>query len=107
MQKFCTPEWQQEESTDEQCFYDLSGIVCHHGGTVGAGHYTSYNYDSTTRRWYHYNDSSVTSVTEEQVTRCEPYILLYEQHPTSTTGGKDSNAETRTSDNDVTNVEGG
>jgi len=44
--------------------YDLYGI-CNHSGNVYGGHYTSYVKNSN-GKWYHFNDTSVAEVSNEQ-----------------------------------------
>ena len=60
--------------------YDLIGIVCHHGSSVGSGHYTSYGKCGS--RWLHYNDSVVTNVCESVVAKSQAYLLLYKRRTT-------------------------
>lgn len=45
--------------------YDLVGVV-DHAGSINSGHYTAYNFNSFTRRWYRYNDSTVTMLEPQQ-----------------------------------------
>jgi ubiquitin carboxyl-terminal hydrolase 4/11/15 len=41
--------------------YDLYA-VSNHFGSLNGGHYTAYGYNSIANRWYEFNDSSVSSV---------------------------------------------
>lgn len=58
------------------CTYDLTAVICHHG-TVCGGHYTCYARHETKGKWYEYDDQLVTEVSEEDVQRCEAYVLFY------------------------------
>ena len=51
--------------------------VCNHIGTVSGGHYTSYCKNAYTQRWHHFNDSSVTAITESAVCGKNAYLLFY------------------------------
>uniref|UniRef100_A0A8C1KGQ0 Ubiquitin carboxyl-terminal hydrolase n=1 Tax=Cyprinus carpio TaxID=7962 RepID=A0A8C1KGQ0_CYPCA len=64
-----------ENSLLENCLYDLAAVVVHHGSSIGSGHYTAYGLHE--RRWYHFNDSTVTLVSEEAVLKAKAYILFY------------------------------
>ena len=61
----------------ENCLYDLAAVVVHHGSGVGSGHYTTYACSSISGSWYHFNDSTVSSVSPEHVSNCKAYIMFY------------------------------
>eukprot|EP00929_Paragymnodinium_shiwhaense_P046729 TRINITY_DN23778_c0_g1_i1.p1 TRINITY_DN23778_c0_g1~~TRINITY_DN23778_c0_g1_i1.p1 ORF type:complete len:864 (-),score=128.04 TRINITY_DN23778_c0_g1_i1:132-2654(-) len=61
--------------------YRLYGVV-NHSGTLTYGHYTAYALcgdGGEGRKWYHYNDSSVSRIDESQVVSKDAYILFYER----------------------------
>lgn len=55
--------------------YDLISVVSHQG-TVDQGHYTTVACNDN-GQWFKFNDSVVTSVTEEQVLDQQAYLLFY------------------------------
>ena len=59
---------------------NLKSIIIHSGGT-GGGHYYSYIYDKKERKWFEYNDSSVSEISEEKAlsnASVNGYIFAYE-----------------------------
>jgi len=56
--------------------YDLNAVICHFG-SVGGGHYIAYAKNCITRKWYEFNDSFVTEVSESTVINAEVYVLFY------------------------------
>ena len=63
----------------ETYVYDLYG-VCNHGGSVQGGHYTSF-VKNANDKWYHYNDTSVSEVFEQnhkqQIVSPKAYCFFY------------------------------
>uniref|UniRef100_A0AAR2JCP7 Ubiquitin carboxyl-terminal hydrolase n=1 Tax=Pygocentrus nattereri TaxID=42514 RepID=A0AAR2JCP7_PYGNA len=46
--------------------YDLVAVSNHYGG-MGGGHYTAYAKNKTDGKWYYFDDSSVSSASEDQI----------------------------------------
>jgi ubiquitin C-terminal hydrolase len=60
----------------ETYVYDLYG-VCNHGGSALGGHYTSFVKNSNDK-WYHYNDTSVSEVIQQQqIISSKAYCFFY------------------------------
>jgi len=58
--------------------YRLYGI-CNHSGNVGGGHYTSYVRKQG--NWYHFNDSSVTEISNNNtIVTPKAYLLFYHRY---------------------------
>lgn len=62
----------------ENYIYDLVAVDNHYGG-IGGGHYTAYAKNFRDGKWYHYNDSKVTDVQEEQLVSSAAYLLFYKK----------------------------
>ena len=59
------------------CRYGLYGVV-EHSGTSRNGHYTAFvRTPATPPRWHRFNDSTVSSVTEEAVAGAQSFLLFY------------------------------
>lgn len=48
-----------------------------HSGGLGGGHYTAFCKNALTKKWYHFNDSSVTEVQPSAVVTSAAYMILY------------------------------
>ena len=55
--------------------YDLYGVCNHSGGTLG-GHYTAF-VKNANDKWYEFNDTSVSEISEEKVVSAKAYVLFY------------------------------
>ena len=73
------PHLYKMDDADDQLIpniaYELLSVVSHQG-TVDQGHYTTVC-RTDDRQWFKFNDSVVTSVTEEQVLKEQAYLLFY------------------------------
>ncbi|CAG9937843.1 unnamed protein product, partial [Clonostachys rosea f. rosea IK726] len=76
------------EQTDGQNeIYDLIAVDDHYGG-LGGGHYTAYAKNFMDGRWYNYNDSSVSQVSDpSSVVTSAAYLLFYRRRSSKPLGG--------------------
>ncbi|XP_076469575.1 ubiquitin carboxyl-terminal hydrolase 4-like [Babylonia areolata] len=58
--------------------YDLIAVTNHYGG-LGGGHYTAYAQNCDSGEWYYFDDSSVSSASEEAVVTKAAYVLVYKR----------------------------
>uniref|UniRef100_A0A8C9VX15 Ubiquitin carboxyl-terminal hydrolase n=1 Tax=Scleropages formosus TaxID=113540 RepID=A0A8C9VX15_SCLFO len=58
--------------------YDLIAVSNHYGG-MGGGHYTAYCKNKIDGKWYYFDDSSVSSATEDQIVTKAAYVLFYQR----------------------------
>ena len=65
------------EAPDCSPIYDLYAVVCHHGVSVAAGHYTAYALNPYHKHWLHFNDRLVQFVSEDAVINQDAYLLFY------------------------------
>ncbi|CAH8272862.1 unnamed protein product [Arabidopsis lyrata] len=56
--------------------YELYAISNHYGG-LGGGHYTAYAKLIDDNKWYHFDDSHVSSVNESEIKNSAAYVLFY------------------------------
>lgn len=56
--------------------YNLSALISHFG-SVGGGHYIAYAKNCVDNKWYEFNDSFVSEVSETTVANAEAYVLFY------------------------------
>jgi len=61
-----------------KAIYDLIAVSNHYGG-MGGGHYTAYGCNKDDGRWYHFDDSSVTPISENGVVTKAAYVLFYQR----------------------------
>jgi hypothetical protein len=66
----------QAVSFQQQCLYELFGVVSHHGD-MASGHYVSYV--KCDGHWYLVNDPWVVAVSEADVAAVQAYMLFYAQ----------------------------
>ncbi|KAL7918893.1 hypothetical protein ACQKWADRAFT_302851 [Trichoderma austrokoningii] len=76
---------QKEDGKEE--IYDLVAVDDHYGG-LGGGHYTAYAKNFVDGRWYNYNDSSVSSVSDpSSMVTSAAYLLFYRRRTHGHLGG--------------------
>ncbi|OQR77187.1 ubiquitin carboxyl-terminal hydrolase 4-like [Tropilaelaps mercedesae] len=56
--------------------YDLIGVANHYGG-MGGGHYTAYAKNKLTNTWHHFDDATVSSISESNIVSKNAYVLFY------------------------------
>ena len=61
---------------DDNAIYDLHAVSNHYGG-MGGGHYTAYAKNKGTNEWYHFDDSSVRSISPDVIQSRAAYVLFY------------------------------
>ena len=59
----------------ETYIYDLFGVTNHSGGCLG-GHYTSF-VKNANNNWYHFNDTNVSQISENNLVTNKAYCLFY------------------------------
>lgn len=68
--------------------YDLIAVDDHYGG-LGGGHYTAYAKNYVDGKWYNYNDSSVSAVSDpSSVITTAAYLLFYKRRSSGPLGGE-------------------
>ena len=67
----------QDKSSDDPIYYDLYAVSNHYGSLNG-GHYTAYAYNAHLKKWYEFNDGSVSQVSSvDEVVSSGAYLLFY------------------------------
>lgn len=61
---------------DQHPVYELYAVINHYGG-LGGGHYSAYAKLVEEDNWYHFDDSHVSSVNEDEIRRSAAYVLFY------------------------------
>ena len=67
---------EKENNSSQTQIYDLFAIANHYGG-MGFGHYISYAKNPIDNKWYEFDDSHVSSKTEEELVGSSAYVLFY------------------------------
>ena len=57
-------------------YYDLYAVSNHYGSLNG-GHYTATAYNSEAKKWFDFNDSSVSGTSVDEVVSAGAYLLFY------------------------------
>ncbi|KAL1556425.1 ubiquitinyl hydrolase 1 [Salvia divinorum] len=73
--------------------YELYAISNHYGG-LGGGHYSAYcKLIGDENRWYHFDDSHVSPVSESEIKTSAAYVLFYERVKHNLNGTSDEPSE--------------
>lgn len=75
----------EAKASDSPLIYDLIGVDNHMGG-LGGGHYTAFAKNFVDGKWYHYNDSSVSPISENQLVTANAYLLFYKRRIPTASG---------------------
>lgn len=65
-----------KDESDRSNIYELYAISNHYGG-LGGGHYSAYAKLIDEDRWYHFDDSHVSPVSESEIRTSAAYVLFY------------------------------
>ncbi|XP_053572728.1 ubiquitin carboxyl-terminal hydrolase 15 [Bombina bombina] len=68
------------------CRYNLIAVSNHYGG-MGGGHYTAFAKNKDDGKWYYFDDSSVSTASEDQIVSKAAYVLFYQRQDTITGTG--------------------
>jgi len=63
-------------SKDKNTIYDLFAVSNHHGKTI-QGSYTTFAKNPVNNNWYHFANTDVTEVKEEDIVGPDAYVLFY------------------------------
>ena len=66
----------EQNAPKNRLIYDLYAVTNHYGG-LGGGHYTAFAMNNNS--WYCFNDSHVSTVTENEICSDASYILFYKK----------------------------
>ncbi|XP_011070400.1 ubiquitin carboxyl-terminal hydrolase 10 [Sesamum indicum] len=67
-----------KDASEGSHVYELYAISNHYGG-LGGGHYSAYCKLIDENRWYHFDDSHVSSVNESEIKTSAAYVLFYQR----------------------------
>lgn len=76
MKPFLVKDFNKLEPNQKCTTYDLVAAITHHGN-VGAGHYVTFAKNYISGKWYEFNDSWVSEVSDSYVSDVEAYVLFY------------------------------
>lgn len=58
--------------------YNLIGVINHYGSS-GGGHYTAFCKNFLNGRWYHFDDSDCTHISQSEILTKAAYVLFYQK----------------------------
>ena len=67
-----------ESKDPDNCKYELFG-VSHHMGSLRGGHYVASCRNPVNRKWYYFNDSSISALSASEVADKGAYVLFYKK----------------------------
>ncbi|XP_057969699.1 ubiquitin carboxyl-terminal hydrolase 9-like isoform X2 [Malania oleifera] len=67
-----------KDAPSQSHMYELYAISNHYGG-LGGGHYSAYAKLIDENRWYHFDDSHVSPVSEAEIRTSAAYVLFYQR----------------------------
>uniref|UniRef100_A0A0D9XHX7 Ubiquitin carboxyl-terminal hydrolase n=1 Tax=Leersia perrieri TaxID=77586 RepID=A0A0D9XHX7_9ORYZ len=73
--------------------YELYAVINHYGG-MGGGHYSAYAKLVEEDSWYHFDDSHVSSVGEEEIRTSSAYLLFYRRVGSNSCTSKNDKMDT-------------
>jgi len=76
VKEYLAPESPERTLGKNNTLYDLIGVV-NHSGSLNGGHYVADCMNRDDKKWYHYNDSRVTSSPKGSLSSTGAYILFY------------------------------
>ncbi|KAL9988519.1 hypothetical protein ACROYT_G002974 [Oculina patagonica] len=76
MKPYLVKDFNRLDPSQKCTTYDLVAAITHHG-SVGAGHYVSFAKNYINGKWYEFNDSWVSEVSDSYVADVEAYVLFY------------------------------
>ncbi|CAN6465129.1 unnamed protein product [Victoria cruziana] len=65
--------------TGQSYFYKLYAVSNHYG-SMGGGHYTAYVHHLGENRWYDFDDSHVSPISEDKIRTSAAYVLFYRRN---------------------------
>ena len=93
-------EIQDIHKTNEKMPYEIYGVVHHSGGT-GGGHYIATTKNSLNFKWYEFNDSNVTELSNpKSIVDRTAYILFYQKKRVNTPYFQNNPTEQNLSDSE-------
>lgn len=59
-------------------FYNLIGVINHYGSS-GGGHYTAFCKNFLNGKWYHFDDSDCSQISQSEILTKAAYVLFYQK----------------------------
>ncbi|KAH6792580.1 ubiquitin-specific protease 9 [Perilla frutescens var. hirtella] len=81
-----------KDASEDSYMYELYAISNHYGG-LGGGHYSAYCKLIDGNRWYHFDDSHVSPVSESEIKTSAAYVLFYRRVKLNSNGTMGESSE--------------